>query len=128
MAFHSAQGPQLGLPQLVQSRPQFGYLGAAVTVWVFALINYIAYNTSDALLSGDAMHILFSFDTHVGYFVAGGIAAVIALYGYRWIHRVNGIVAWPLLVILVLMTIGALRAHGCRRNRSRSGRSAERAS
>ena len=32
MAFHSAQGPQLGLPQLVQSRPQFGYLGAAITV------------------------------------------------------------------------------------------------
>ena len=50
MAFHSAQGPQLGLPQLVQSRPQFGYRGAAVTVWVFALINYLAYNTSDASL------------------------------------------------------------------------------
>ena len=26
MAFHSAQGPQLGLPQLVQSRAQFGYI------------------------------------------------------------------------------------------------------
>src|SRR3954453_1046032 len=25
MAFHSAQGPQLGLPQMIQSRPQFGY-------------------------------------------------------------------------------------------------------
>src|SRR5689334_15661738 len=46
MAFHSAQGPQLGLPQLVQSRPQFGYLGAAVSIFVFALVNYIAYNTS----------------------------------------------------------------------------------
>ena len=58
MAFHSAQGPQLGLPQLVQSRPQFGYIGAALTVWVFALINYVAYNTSDALLSGAAMNSL----------------------------------------------------------------------
>lgn len=28
MAFHSAQGPQLGLPQMIQSRPQFGYVGA----------------------------------------------------------------------------------------------------
>jgi len=27
MAFHSAQGPQLGLPQMIQSRPQFGYVG-----------------------------------------------------------------------------------------------------
>ena len=58
MAFHSAQGPQLGLPQLVQSRPQFGYVGAAVTVWVFALVNYVAYNTSDALLSGAAFNTL----------------------------------------------------------------------
>src|SRR4051794_23896362 len=54
MAFHSTQGPHLGLPQLVQSRPQFGYIGAAVTVFVVVLVNYIAYNTSDALLSSDA--------------------------------------------------------------------------
>ena len=32
MAFHSAQGPQLGLPQMIQSRPQFGYVGALL-VW-----------------------------------------------------------------------------------------------
>ena len=29
MAFHSTQGPQLGLPQMIQSRPQFGYVGYA---------------------------------------------------------------------------------------------------
>lgn len=110
MAFHSAQGPQLGLPQLVQSRPQFGYLGAALTVWVFALINYVAYNTSDALLSGDAMNVLFSIDTNVGYFLAGSVAAVLAFFGYRWIHVVNRLVAWPLLAIMLLLTIGALRS------------------
>src|ERR1700759_3995328 len=32
MAFHAAQGPQLGLPQMIQSRPQFGYIGALL-VW-----------------------------------------------------------------------------------------------
>ena len=109
MAFHSAQGPQLGLPQLVQSRPQFGYLGAAVTVWIFALINYVAYNTSDAILSGDAMNVLFSLDHDVGYFIAGSVAAVLALYGYRWIHLVNRVIAWPLLVVMALLTIGTLR-------------------
>ncbi len=82
MAFHSAQGPQLGLPQLLQSRPQFGYLGAAVTVWIFALVNYIAYNTSDAILSGDALNVLVGLPTGVGYFISASIAAVIALYGY----------------------------------------------
>src|ERR1700693_5021248 len=28
MSFHSSQGPELGLPQMIQSRPQFGYRGA----------------------------------------------------------------------------------------------------
>jgi len=37
MAFHSTQGPQLGLPQLIQSRPQFGYMGALL-VWVVAIM------------------------------------------------------------------------------------------
>jgi nucleobase:cation symporter-1, NCS1 family len=109
MAFHSAQGPQLGLPQLVQSRPQFGYLGAAITVWVFALVNYVAYNTSDALLSGNAMNVLFGVNTNLGYFIAASIAAVIALYGYHWIHRINRWLTWPLIVIMVLLTVAAFR-------------------
>ena len=112
MAFHSAQGPQLGLPQLVQSRPQFGHVGAALTIWIFALGNYIAYNTSDALLSGDAMHVLFAFPPQVGYFLTGGIAAVIALFGYRWIHLANRVLAWPLLAVMLMLTIGALRSAG----------------
>ena len=108
MAFHSAQGPQLGLPQLVQSRPQFGYVGAAMTVWVFALVNYVAYNTSDAIMSGDGMHVLFAIDTNVGYFIAASFAAVLALFGYRWIHLANRVLAWPLLVVMPLLTIGAM--------------------
>ncbi len=108
MAFHSAQGPQLGLPQLVQSRPQFGYDGAAVTVWFFALINYAAYNISDAILSGDAFHTLFGISTHVGYFLAAAVAALIALFGYHWIHRLNRWLTWPLLAIMIVLTIAAL--------------------
>jgi nucleobase:cation symporter-1, NCS1 family len=37
MAAHSSQGPQLGLPQMIQSRPQFGYTGA-ILVWFFAYV------------------------------------------------------------------------------------------
>ncbi len=109
MAFHSAQGPQMGLPQLVQSRPQFGYLGAAITVWIFALVNYVAYNTSDALLSGDAMNTLFGINTNVGYFIAASIAALIALFGYHWIHRINRFLTWPLIIVMLLLTVAALK-------------------
>ena len=98
-----------GLPQLVQSRPQFGYLGAAVTVWVFALVNYVAYNTSDALLSGNAMNVLFRVNTNLGYFIAACLAALIALYGYHWIHRINRFLTWPLIAIMVLLSVAAFR-------------------
>ena len=105
MAFHSAQGPQLGLPQLVQSRAQFGYLGAAVTVWIFALVNYWAYNTADAILSGSAINALIpSIPSNVGFIIAAVIASVVAIYGYDQIHAVNRVLLWPSVIVLVFLT------------------------
>ncbi len=112
MAFHSAQGPQLGLPQLVQSRPQFGYLGAALTVWVFALVNYVGFNTSDALLSGQAMNTLTGIPNELGYLLAAAVATVIALFGYEWIHRLNRWLTWPFVVITAAITVAALFGGG----------------
>lgn len=108
MAFHSAQGPQLGIPQLVQSRAQFGYIGAALTVWVFALANYITYNTSDAILSGSAMHEIFGIQPQIGFFIAAAIATIIALYGYSLIHFLNKLLFWPSIVALGAMTLGCM--------------------
>jgi purine-cytosine permease-like protein len=112
MAFHSAQGPQLGLPQLVQSRPQFGYLGAAISIFVFGLINYIAFNTSDALLSGGAMNSLLGVPTALGFPLAAVVAAVLAIYGYHWIHRINRWLAWPSVVLMLALTVAALANSG----------------
>ena len=51
MAFHSAQGPKLGLPQMIQSRPQFGYYGALLPVIVAVLlfIGFNVFNTQTVL-------------------------------------------------------------------------------
>src|SRR4051794_25165013 len=53
MAFHAAQGPQLGLPQMIQSRPQFGYIGALL-VWLFAYLQYAGFNVFNTILAGQA--------------------------------------------------------------------------
>ena len=42
MAAHSAQGPKLGIPQMIQSRAQFGFYGAIVPL-VLVLLMYIGY-------------------------------------------------------------------------------------
>src|ERR1700742_511394 len=55
MAFHSTQGPRLGLPQMIQSRPQFGYTGALL-VWGVALVSYIGYNAFNEVLAAQTLH------------------------------------------------------------------------
>ena len=55
MAAHSAQGPQLGLPQMIQSRPQFGYVGA-ILVWLFAYLQYAGFNVFNSILAAESLH------------------------------------------------------------------------
>src|SRR5271166_4971492 len=61
MAFHSTQGPQLGLPQMIQSRPQFGYIGALL-VWAVALLAYIGFNAFNQILAAQTLHSLYGAD------------------------------------------------------------------
>jgi len=110
MAFHSTQGPQLGLPQMIQSRPQFGYVGALL-VWVVALIAYIGYNAFNQVLVAQTVHQLLpavaptSAVTMVGFALLGaGIAAL----GYDVIHRAQRGFAYLMLVILAVFTLGAV--------------------
>src|SRR5690349_24878607 len=86
MAFHAAQGPQLGLPQMIQSRPQFGYVGALL-VWLFAYVQYFGFNIFNTILAGDAV----AASGRTGsktfwYFAVTVIAVLIALVGYDQIH------------------------------------------
>lgn len=108
MALHSSQGPHLGLPQLVQSRAQFGFFGAAVTVWIFALVNYFNYNVADAILAGSSLHFLLGVPTSWGFPIAVLFAGTLAMYGYRWIHRVNRFLVVPLGLTIVVLTFAAV--------------------
>ena len=112
MAFHSTQGPQLGLPQLIQSRPQFGYLGALL-VWLVAMVAYIGYNAFNGVLAAQAVHQLIG--AHTGsdaaiilWFSAG--ALLLAIVGYDWIHGAQRLFAYLMLALLAVFTIGAFIA------------------
>jgi nucleobase:cation symporter-1, NCS1 family len=107
-AAHSSQGPHTGLPQLVQSRPQFGYLGAAVTVWIFALVNYVTYNVSDAILASASLESVFGLPIWAGYLVIGAASTVIAVFGYRLIHWTNRLLSIPILIVMIALTAVAL--------------------
>ncbi len=58
MALHSAQGPQMGIPQMIQSRGQFGSYGALIVV-VIAAVMYLAFFASNIVLAGQSLHGIF---------------------------------------------------------------------
>jgi nucleobase:cation symporter-1, NCS1 family len=107
MAFHSAQGPRLGLPQMIQSRPQFGYAGAILVI-AFVVFNYAGFNVFNQLLAADALDNTISLPTKVGFFVISGGAFLIALFGYDWIHIVQRWLTYVFVVSFGIFTIGAI--------------------
>ncbi|HEV7441447.1 MAG TPA: cytosine permease, partial [Steroidobacteraceae bacterium] len=54
MALHSAQGPRLGVPQMVQTRGQFGSLGSVLVVAI-VLVMYVGFLASNLVLGGEAL-------------------------------------------------------------------------
>ncbi len=91
MALHSAQGPRLGLPQMISSRAQFGVLGAAIPL-VLVILMYLGFTATGTVLSGQAINALLGVDAPVvGILVFVVLVAVIAVFGYELIHAVGRI-------------------------------------
>src|SRR4051812_42373514 len=111
MAFHSAQGPQLGLPQMIQSRPQFGYVGALL-VWLFAYVQYAGFNVFNTILAGQAADITIGLPEKAGIVIAMGLAVVVALIGYDLIHRVEQGLTYSFILVFGIFTIGAVATLG----------------
>jgi len=107
MAFHSTQGPQLGLPQMIQSRPQFGYVGALL-VWGVALIAYIGFNAFNQILAAQTMHDLYGSDPTVTMLVFAVLAVSLAVVGYDLIHLAQRLIAYILIVALLVFTVAVI--------------------
>ena len=103
MAFHSSQGPELGLPQMIQSRPQFGYLGALL-VWIVALVTYVGFNALNQALAIDTARQFTALSAPFVVVIFAGVAALIAFAGYDVIHRAQSWLAYLLLAMLAIFT------------------------
>lgn len=109
MALHSAQGPRMGLPQMISSRAQFGVFGAVVPLCLVVLM-YIGFAATGSVLAGQAVEgILHVHNSTVGILVFGVLTAVVAVTGYRLIHVVGriatvvGIVGFSYLAVRLVM-------------------------
>ena len=94
MALHGAQGPQLGLPQMISSRVQFGVYGAIIPLVAVCLM-YVGFSASGTVLAGQAVGQLLGVDDGAGIAIFGCLIIIVTLFGYRLIHllgRVSSVI------------------------------------
>lgn len=109
-AFHSAQGPQLGLPQMIQSRAQFGYRGVAI-VCLVVIASIVGFNIFNQMLAGQVLTTTTGVDAGAWWYVLiTVIALTIAIFGHDWIHRVQGWLTWLFLATFGVFTVVAFFA------------------
>lgn len=98
MAAHSAQGPRLGVPQLVQSRAQFGFYGALLpnaAIWLLLLSTLVAADvTAGGTLAG-----LWHISLAQGVMVVCFVAWLLAVFGYRILHNASRVIAVAALIM-----------------------------
>jgi purine-cytosine permease-like protein len=107
-AFHAAQGPELGLPQMIQSRAQFGFRGVIVPL-LAALISPLCFNIVAAVLIAQGAQKLWGVDRTAVIAVIALVSGVLAIFGHDWMHRAFRMLFWlslPLFAVLSFAIIG----------------------
>ena len=86
MALHAAQGPRLGVPQMVQSRGQFGAKGAGFVVALVAFM-YVGYAGTAFVTGGQSVHFIVpSLSEDAAIIAIAGVSLAGAIYGHDLIH------------------------------------------
>jgi nucleobase:cation symporter-1, NCS1 family len=106
MALHANQGPRLGLPQMIQSRAQFGARGAMFPMLVAVFI-YIGYNVFQFILSGEAISVILPGDK-IWYVIFAVIATLIAIVGHDLLHAFQRWSSYAIIVVFAIFTVVAI--------------------
>ncbi|HWT33749.1 MAG TPA: cytosine permease [Microbacterium sp.] len=108
MALHAAQGPRLGVPQMLQARGQFGSYGSVIIVLVAAIM-FIGYFASNLVVAAQSISAVFpKFDQNTAIVVGIVVSFAIAFFGYQMVRVTTAIGAYVVgaLVVLSFIAIG----------------------
>ncbi|MGW5649188.1 purine-cytosine permease family protein [Saccharopolyspora sp. NPDC003752] len=110
MALHAAQGPKLGIPQMIQSRAQFGVYGAVLPL-VLVVLMYLGYFASGNVLGGQALAAITGLPVDASILLYAALSALIAIAGYRLIHRFGWLASLVSVVVFVYLTFRLVTTH-----------------
>ncbi|WP_281701083.1 cytosine permease [Acetobacter malorum] len=103
MALHAAQGPTLGVPQMVQARGQFGTWGAAF-ITLLVVLMYVGFTASNLVLGSSALDLLCPSLGHLTtVFLIALFCLFPALAGYKALH-IAGKVGTALGALAILLS------------------------
>jgi nucleobase:cation symporter-1, NCS1 family len=103
-AFHASQGAEMGLPQMIQSRAQFGYRGVIVPL-VGTLVSLVGYNVVSTVLVSAGAHALWGVSRGAVAVGMSVLAALLAIWGYDWLHRVFKTLFWVTLPLFTILSL-----------------------
>jgi len=101
VAFHASQGAELGLPQMIQSRAQFGFRGV-VLVLVGTLFTFVGFNVANCVLIGHGLHGILHWREKPVMVLVMLLGGLLAVYGHDWLHR---IFRWCFFLCMPLYTV-----------------------
>jgi nucleobase:cation symporter-1, NCS1 family len=112
MALHAAQGPTLGVPQMVQTRGQFGSLGSLLVVGI-VIVMYVGFVASNLVLTGEALAGLApGLSETPGIVIVSVLGAIAAIYGYALIHAYTRCMSVVSGLVLLLAFVWIIAVHG----------------
>lgn len=111
MALHSAQGPKLGIPQMIQSRAQFGFHGAILPL-VLVLLMYIGFFSSTAVLGGEALSAWTGLPIVPAITILSVVCAVAAIIGYRLVHVMERVISLLAAIGFLALSVLLVRHPG----------------
>jgi purine-cytosine permease-like protein len=109
-AFHASQGPEMGLPQMIQSRAQFGYRGVIVPL-LATLVSVIGYNVVATVLAADGVHALWGLGRGATAVTVSVVGCALAIWGYDWLHWAFKLVFWISLPLFAILTFAITTGH-----------------
>ena len=112
MALHAAQGPTLGVPQMVQTRGQFGSYGSLLVVGI-VIVMYVGFLASNLVVGGESLALLSSgLGDTPGIMLVGVLSVVAGIYGYDLIHAYTRIMSYLSGAVLLLAAGWIVWVHG----------------
>jgi NCS1 family nucleobase:cation symporter-1 len=110
MALHSAQGPKLGIPQMIQSRAQFGYYGAIIPL-VLVILMYVGFFSTGNILGAEALTNMTGMGLSPAIVIVGAACLVLGIVGYRLIHASAKWISLFVALGFVYLTVQLLLNH-----------------